>query len=93
MPLKLAPGTTFSYSNLGAALLGQGLAFRAGVPYEELLSREVIAPLGLRHTFLTPSPEQVGRTIQAYQSDGTPVPAWDLDALAPAGSLRSSRGV
>jgi hypothetical protein len=82
----------FSYSNLGVGLLGQVLADRSGTTYGELLEREITAPLGMKDTVLSLSPEQRGRLIQAYTPRHRPVPAWDLDALAGAGAIRSTAG-
>ena len=88
---KLAD-TPFSYSNLGFGLLGQVLADRAGMTYAEALQREITAPLGMRDTVLSLSPEQQGRLIPAYNQRHQPIPAWDLDALAGAGAIRSTAG-
>jgi D-alanyl-D-alanine-carboxypeptidase/D-alanyl-D-alanine-endopeptidase len=43
-------GKKWEYSNIGYWLLGEALADRAGVDYETLLRRRVIAPLGLTNT-------------------------------------------
>lgn len=66
------------------------LAERAGIAFPELLQREVAGPLGLKDTAVWLSPEQKSRLIQAYGLRHRPVPAWDLDAYAPAGAIRSS---
>ena len=80
----------FSYSNLGVGLLGTALAERAGMSYAELLQQEVSGPLGMSDTVLALSEAQQGRLIQAYGRRHNPVAAWDLDALAPAGAIRST---
>ncbi|WP_461031021.1 serine hydrolase domain-containing protein, partial [Streptomyces sparsus] len=41
------PGSRWRYSNFGAAVLGHTLAAATGLPWEELLTRRVLAPLGL----------------------------------------------
>jgi CubicO group peptidase (beta-lactamase class C family) len=49
-PMKFIPGTGFSYSNGGYALLAV-LAERAtGTPFHDLVVREVCAPAGMAHT-------------------------------------------
>lgn len=47
-PLQYRPGTTQVYSNLGYCWLGRIVARRAGMPYEEYVRQQVLAPLGLR---------------------------------------------
>jgi len=49
--LTRAPGSRFEYSTAGYALLGLLLVERAGATsFEELLTTEVLVPLGLAHT-------------------------------------------
>jgi CubicO group peptidase (beta-lactamase class C family) len=84
--------TSFVYSNIGYSLLGQALAERAGIPYPELLKREITDPLGMKDTVVLLSSEQRSRVIQAWDLQHRPVGAWDLDALAPAGGIRSTAG-
>ncbi|MGW4930909.1 serine hydrolase domain-containing protein [Agromyces sp. NPDC004153] len=57
------PGTTFEYSNLGYALLGQVLEAASGVGYVEFVERELIAPLGLDARFEAPSGETPAAAI------------------------------
>jgi len=52
-----APGTTPAYSNYGAALAGEAVATLEGAPYQSVVEREIIAPLGMAHTtFREPYP-------------------------------------
>ena len=80
----------FLYSNLGFGLLGYGLSLRAGVPYGQLLSNEVTGPLHMSDTGVTLSPAQRARLIQGYDYNFDPTPAWDLDAFAGAGAIKST---
>lgn len=84
--------TSFEYSNLGFSLLGQALANRAGMSWEDLLKREVTGPLGLHDTVVTLSPEHKVRFIPGQNLRGQTVRGWDMDALAPAGGLHSTAG-
>jgi CubicO group peptidase (beta-lactamase class C family) len=45
-----APGARTSYSNWGAALAAQIVEDAAGVPYADVLKREILDPLGMRNT-------------------------------------------
>lgn len=91
---RVAPGTVqagrgrFAYSNLGMALLGQLLARSAGESYDALLAERVFAPLGLRAPVLEPGAVTTRRALGAQA--GKPVPAWRLDAYAPAGAWQAS---
>ena len=80
----------FLYSNLGVGLLGQALADRAGVSYPTLLAQQVTAPLAMRDTIVTLSAAQRGRFIEGHGADHRIAHAWDLDALAGAGAIRST---
>ena len=84
--------TTFAYSNLGVGLLGQALAERAGRSYADLLREEITGPLGMTDTVVKLSAEQQRRFMQGYDYKHRPVHAWDLDALAGAGAIRSTAG-
>jgi len=80
----------FIYSNLGLGLLGQALADRAGTTYAKLVSDEVTVPLQLSDTGVSLSAGQQSRFIQGHTADNRLAHAWDMDALAGAGALRST---
>jgi serine-type D-Ala-D-Ala carboxypeptidase/endopeptidase len=80
----------FLYSNLGVGLLGQALADRANLSYEALVRKEVLDPLGMKDTSVKLTPELTKRFATGHDEDGKPAHAWDLDALAGAGALRST---
>jgi serine-type D-Ala-D-Ala carboxypeptidase/endopeptidase len=80
----------FLYSNLGVGLLGQALANRAGATYPALLEQQVTAPLGIHDTVVTLSATQQARFIQGHAANHSVAHAWDLDALAGAGAVRST---
>jgi CubicO group peptidase (beta-lactamase class C family) len=88
--VALPPHAPFGYSNLGVGLLGQALSNRAGVPYPTLLHDQVTGPLNLRDTGVKLTPEMQARFLQGYDSEHNPAHAWDLDALAGAGAIRST---
>jgi CubicO group peptidase (beta-lactamase class C family) len=83
---------TFVYSNLGVGILGQVLAERAGRSYPDQLREEITGPLGLADTVVTLSADQQRRFMQGHGEKNRPVHAWDLDALAGAGGIRSTAG-
>ena len=48
--LTREPGAAFEYSDLGTALLGEVLARRAGMDFEQLLRTRIVQPFGLSRT-------------------------------------------
>ena len=84
------PDSQYNYSNLGAGLLGFALAWRADRTYEQLLLERIAGPLQMTGTRVKLTPELAARLIQGHDAKGTPVPNWDLDALAGAGAIRST---
>jgi len=82
--------TSFLYSNVGFGLLGEALADRAGTTYPELLKAQVTGPLGLHETMIALTPALQARFVPGHDGDHKPAHAWDLDALAGAGAIRST---
>lgn len=88
--LARAPGSQFEYSNLAFALLGQGIALRAGASFAEVLRRQVTGPLGLHDTSLELDPRKAGRRAQGHDFYLDPIGPTGNGALSPAGGLRST---
>jgi CubicO group peptidase (beta-lactamase class C family) len=84
------PGSTYSYSNLAAGLLGVILERVSGKTYEQMVERIICKPLQMGSTVQHMNDEQRSHFVSVYNEKGAPTPAWDLDALAPAGALRST---
>ena len=61
------PGTQFSYSNIGYAILGATLARAAGEPYTDYLPKHIFTPLGMSHTALVFSPEMLPHLSKGYE--------------------------
>jgi CubicO group peptidase (beta-lactamase class C family) len=85
-------GKRFEYSNLGAALLGQALAHRAGMGYEALVQARILEPLAMTSTGVAVTTDMRTRLAVGHQYvyKAVPVANWDLNAAAPAGGLRST---
>lgn len=89
--LPQAPGTKYSYSNLGYSLLGDILARLSGNDYGTLEYQSISQPLGLLDTSETLTDEQRGRLAQGYESDGTLAAYFpDSGAMSSAGYLHST---
>ncbi|MEU6273089.1 serine hydrolase domain-containing protein [Streptomyces populi] len=84
--LVTAPaGTVEEYSNLGFALLGAALAAAGRAPYEELLHRHLLDPLGITDVAVDPPS---GRRLCRKGLFGRPRQDWTMNgAILPAGGL------
>jgi CubicO group peptidase (beta-lactamase class C family) len=85
--LDSSPGTSYSYSNFGAAILGQVLADRSSQSYESLITERILTPLALTDTSFTLSDDQRLRLAPPQQMNGDPGDEWAMAAYAPAGGL------
>ncbi|WP_225076422.1 serine hydrolase [Streptomyces sp. CoT10] len=92
-PLRHPVGRRFHYSNPGYTLLGALVAELRGAPWEEVLRREVLEPLGLHRTNARPeAPHARGWAVHPWADALLPEPAEDLGRMAPAGQLWSTAG-
>lgn len=77
----------YSYSNLGFGLLGEVIALSLQAEWEALIAERLTGPLGMVDT--STALGDPDRLVLGY-ADGLPAPAWEFQALAPAGALRST---
>ena len=104
LPLLFEPGTRWSYSNSNYYLLGLIVERASGTDYYAYVRRNILDPLGLKHTFDGNDAELVANRVQGYQAtrDGlrnaspwyylVPYSAGSLLATAPD-LVRYRRGV
>jgi CubicO group peptidase (beta-lactamase class C family) len=87
-------GTDWNYSNLDYWLLQEVIAARGRASFEQLLQKRVIAPLGLRSTGITLTPELQARAALGHDAVLEPAPqisSLPLFQLMPAaGGMVSS---
>ncbi|MCX5422096.1 serine hydrolase [Streptomyces sp. NBC_00078] len=84
-------GRRFHYSNPGYTVLGTLVEKLRGAPWEEVLRREVLEPLGLDRTSAHPkAPHAGGWAVHPWADVLLPEPAEDLGRMAPAGQLWST---
>jgi CubicO group peptidase (beta-lactamase class C family) len=77
----------YSYSSFGIALLGYGLANRAGVPYPQLVKTEITEPLRMSDTVFALSPDQKQRLIQGHDASLDPIDAGFRESGIFAGAV------
>lgn len=92
LPPVAPPRTRFAYSNVGYVLAAIMLEEATGHPWEELIRREVLRPLGLNSAGLGP-PGNADRIDQPRgHGAGKPVFLDNVVAMAPAGALHIAPG-
>ncbi|GAA2653288.1 serine hydrolase domain-containing protein [Streptomyces vastus] len=92
-PYRHPVGRRHHYSNPGYTLLGALVEELRGAPWEEVLRREVLEPLGLHRTSSRPQePHAGGWAVHPWADVMLPEPAEDLGRMAPAGQLWSTTG-
>jgi CubicO group peptidase (beta-lactamase class C family) len=86
--LAFEPHTVFNYSNLGSNLLGLAIERITGLEYTEAMQRQLLAPLGMRHTGFVPDGHFGIHLARGYVHDtpALPTPVRDV----PAGGLYSN---
>ncbi|MFI8088963.1 serine hydrolase domain-containing protein [Streptomyces sp. NPDC086080] len=90
-PLVHPRGRRFHYSNPGYALLGALVEKLRGAPWEAVLRREVLEPLGLHRTSVQPeAPYAGGWAVHPWADVMLPEPLEHLGPMAPAGQLWST---
>lgn len=102
-----APGAVSAYSNYGAALAGEAVAYVTGKTFERGIEDDILGPLGMtRTTFREPHPQKAGLpgpmpqrmtngVAQGYRwaADGFHQRPYEyIGQIAPAGSASSTAG-
>ena len=80
----------YEYSNGGIGLLSYLVATATGKTWEEQLNSEILRPLGMNDTTLTPTAAQQERLAQGHNRAGQDAPRWPVFAWYAAGGLRST---
>jgi CubicO group peptidase (beta-lactamase class C family) len=84
-------GATFSYCNSGFVILGRVIERLTGKVWDEALAEQLVAPLGLRHTWTLPEDvlrfrAAIGHVTSSSGDQPRPAPSWYLmRSLGPAG--------
>lgn len=91
--LLSAPGRRHHYSNVGYAVLGRLLEVADGEPWDAVVRRRVLDPLGLSRTgAVADASSAVGVAVHPYADVWHPEPVTDYRAMAPAGAIWSTPG-
>ncbi len=85
------PGDFYHYSNLGFALLGEAVARLRAASWWDVVSRELLEPLGMtRTTYLPAAPHAQGLSVDHFAETLTQEPHQDTRGMAPAGQAWST---
>lgn len=91
--LAFTPGTAFKYSNLGFSVLGQVIESASGRSYRRYMEERVLAPLGLEHTVVHPSPDRSqarGYHLREPDRPRRPADFLHLASFTPAGGMATT---
>ena len=67
--LDREPGSKFEYSNVGYGLLGQILSLHNKSNYEEMVTRNVLKPLGMNHTTVSFTEAQMSNLVSGHHGN------------------------
>jgi CubicO group peptidase (beta-lactamase class C family) len=86
--IVLGAARRFHYSNLGFGLLGELVARKRGTSWEDAVTTEVLAPLGMTRTTPRPTaPAAPGLAVHPWADVVLPEPEHDAGVMAAAGQL------
>lgn len=85
------PGRRFHYSNVGFAVLGELIGRLRRAPWDDVISDELLRPLGMVRTSTRPvKPFAPGLGVHPHADVVLAEPEHDAGAMAPAGQLWST---
>jgi CubicO group peptidase (beta-lactamase class C family) len=91
VPPPFQPGSTFHYTNVAFALLGEVVSRTTGQGWFEAVRERILSPLAMRRTtYLPQSPHATGFSVHHFAGTLTDEPAHDAGAMAPAGQVWST---
>ncbi|MES2808878.1 MAG: serine hydrolase domain-containing protein [Bacteroidota bacterium] len=88
--LRSEPGKSYTYSNLAVGLLGVILERVSKKTYEQMVTEIICKPLAMKSTTQHLATTSTANFATLYDEMGLQTPAWDFDALAACGSLKST---
>ena len=90
IPFSNAPGVAYEYSNYGFAILGRIVAKVSGQPYADYVSANILRPLGMRSTTLSPRSVPANRLAHGYRWEDD---QWKEEPQLPDGAFGSMGGM
>lgn len=90
LKLKNSPGSTWMYSNLGFGLVGKILERITGNSYEDLVKNRICDVLNMKDTGIDVFESHKNDLATGYSFRNKQSDYWNVPAIEPAGSLRST---
>lgn len=90
IPFSNTPGVAYEYSNYGFAILGRIVTRVSGVPYAEYVAANILRPLGMRSTTLSPQSVPANRLAHGYRWEDD---QWKEEPQLPDGAFGSMGGM
>ena len=90
IPFSNAPGVAYEYSNYGFAILGRIVTKASGTPYTDYVSTNILQPLGMRSTTLSPAAVPADRLAHGYRWEDE---QWKEEPQLPDGAFGSMGGM
>lgn len=85
-----APGHSFEYSNLGYILLGKVVSKVAGMRFQDVVTREILRPLGMHNTRWEYTQAAPGKLALGYRWDHD---RWELEPILHDGDGAAMGGL
>jgi CubicO group peptidase (beta-lactamase class C family) len=89
--LKATPGARSDYSNLGYLVLGEVIANVSGMAYEDVVRKQLLHPLGMRHTDFVYREDMLSEAATGYHHRWPPVTPL-LRLMLPKGIIGTPEG-
>jgi CubicO group peptidase (beta-lactamase class C family) len=90
IPFSNPPGVAYEYSNYGFAILGRIVAKVSGMPYADYVTANILRPLGMRSTTLSPQSVPANRLAHGYRWEDD---QWKEEPQLPDGSFGAMGGM
>ncbi len=90
IPFSNPPGIAYEYSNYGFAILGRIVSKVSGMPYADYVAANILRPLGMRSTTLSPQSVPANRLAHGYRWEDD---QWKEEPQLPDGAFGSMGGM
>ena len=90
IPFSNAPGIAYEYSNYGFAILGRIVTKASGMPYNDYVATNILRPLGMHSTTLSPKSVAPNRLAHGYRWEDE---QWKEEPQLPDGSFGAMGGM